>query len=1450
MQFNNPFGGTMAGATLSRLAATIAAFLFALVLPTSAQLGQREVLEGREYYFGIPHCDFANVEAARGMPIQLWLSSRVPTKVRITIPRTGDFLGQYNLSPRRTLIVSVPEALMNRESGIRDNGIHIVAEQPITATIYMSYRWSGEAFKIIPLEQLGRSYFTLNLYQDKTDRERVGQILITATKDNTKVTVTPKVDLDDGTRGGQSRVYTLQRGQTLLLKAKIKPGYDQDFETTDLTGSKIVASAPVSVISGHTKGAFPRYQPTMLGTPANFMRNMYIESMWPVEFLGKEYFSAPIMYADRPRSTFDLESEGDLIRIIATEDNTIVQYRRKSDNTWQTVPRPLRAGDRFDFTTMEEPCLYKSNKPILIGHYGKAWRLNAVTMVGEQKGNESQNPSRNGQGMMLVLTPREQWATYTTFYSPQGIDNFVMITFLTKYVDSIKFDGMSLRGYFGSRIQPVAGSEFSYAIGEVGPGDHTIESLSPNAKFTAYVYGNWDRSKDGFAYGYPTGINFALACEDSITIQASQQCGIVEGVARALPPNSDCARMLSVELNPEVSFNYELELHPDLDASLQEMNFTLRPINPTQQAHAEVIAMTRSGKFVSRTFDYIPEALSINPTQIDFSALTVGSSAERTITLLNSGTEPITVTEIRLKNSRTEFEIVSTSKPLPVTLQPNEQLEITIKATAIQESRQAIQDAIIVTLSCTPYEIPLRLQTGKACIAITDVTFPAMPVGVESQQPIKCRITNTSAFSTTIHRIEYTGQTDPYPSQRYFRDDFASLNPPITLAAGESVEFNVWFTPPDVGKTHTLDVRVISDADDNCSDKISLWSGVGIDAGPVITGHDFGIVRVLDRYNVQINGRTSYDHFISAGAVGSAGTSLLNPTVQLQSVQLPTGITDPASAFQLDLRALPAQLFAGENIQIPVRFTPTATGDYVVNVVLSGVFNGEQRTASAVLRGTAVVPVQDSLGWGSTTPLAIGTVVRGTAHIYNRGTMNLTVRDLRIADDNAGAFQIDPSWYSSAFSSGPFTIPPDGERAIDVIFTVRQPGLQTARIEVDCDLMPDEIKHPILYGVGEASNYSAEATNHDFGNVYKCNSRLSTQDLYVRNTGQTRLRIVNVQPATPETSQLFAIENLQSVVGMTIDPGMTSTPLAVRFSPPYDAARERQAIRYESNASVTYAFDWSLEDENNRPLTVRSYVAGTGIDIVVLATTRPMNKPSYTIEAHQYDTPLEFEFNLLDRPNRIDDGRVTNYHAYIYYDPQIFTPETGADNIITSGTLSDGWTVRKAVINKPGEFEVELDEPSGTRPLQGVGTLFKFKMRAYFSPKLETELGCAFDPTGSSCWVLVDTEPGRVNLPKVCAWDMRHVVVSLGTFSLQDPEPNPSDGSRVVIRFGVGYEAATRLQIVNSLGEVVRIPLDQVLAPGSYEATLDVSDLPNGVYFIRMTSGHWNAPTKALLLTR
>jgi len=59
--------------------------------------------------------------------------------------------------------------------------------------------------------------------------------------------------------------------------------------------SCVAVDKPIAVISGHTKGAFPRYSKQMFGRPANFMRNMLIDMLLPEELLGTEYVSAPIL---------------------------------------------------------------------------------------------------------------------------------------------------------------------------------------------------------------------------------------------------------------------------------------------------------------------------------------------------------------------------------------------------------------------------------------------------------------------------------------------------------------------------------------------------------------------------------------------------------------------------------------------------------------------------------------------------------------------------------------------------------------------------------------------------------------------------------------------------------------------------------------------------------------------------------------------------------------------------------------------------------------------------------------------------------------------------------------------------------------------------------------------------------------------------------------------------
>ena len=50
----------------------------------------------------------------------------------------------------------------------------------------------------------------------------------------------------------------LNKGQTFLILSRDDAAKIQDW-SSDITGTYIEANKPIAVLSGHTKGAFPRY---------------------------------------------------------------------------------------------------------------------------------------------------------------------------------------------------------------------------------------------------------------------------------------------------------------------------------------------------------------------------------------------------------------------------------------------------------------------------------------------------------------------------------------------------------------------------------------------------------------------------------------------------------------------------------------------------------------------------------------------------------------------------------------------------------------------------------------------------------------------------------------------------------------------------------------------------------------------------------------------------------------------------------------------------------------------------------------------------------------------------------------------------------------------------------------------------------------------------------------
>jgi hypothetical protein len=594
--------------------------LVALSATVFAQGSKIELNAGREFHLGIPHCNKPATEGARGVPLQLWIGSKVATKVFVEAPAIG-LAKTVTLEAGKVKTVDIPEGLMNVQSEIaRPYGIHVVADDPVTVTLYVSYKVSGEAMVAIPDEYLGKKYYALSLYQDATNTNdyKPGQILVVATKDNTKVTYRPPVATAK-VAANQTGSVTLQKGQTFLIESKVQPAYNQDFARTDLTGTYIESTQPIAVFSGHTKGAFPRFSATMLGISAAFMRNMLVDQMWPIEQLGTEYISAPVQYLNRPDNGVDPDAGGDLMVFVSTQDNTSIYVNRPDGSERKLLISGLKKGEVYRILNQRDPAYFTTNYPVLAGQYGKAWRLTIVPPImkpEDSKAEKPTNPARNGEGMMFALVPRSAWSSSAIFRAPDGMNSFVNITFPTDQTDFIYFDKRTLRTAFGSKIQEIPGSPYSYVASIISSGNHTMEAdtAAKDAKFAAYVYGNWDATKDGFAYGYPVGVNYAKPGPgDSIIITPKMLCGNVNAKVEVINPTEFSAGLHSIVLVKEESFNYVLTTTPspvELGSFSAEFNLTI--IDPTQDAKGVVNVIDRTGAVHTRTFEYSPEKIIVN----------------------------------------------------------------------------------------------------------------------------------------------------------------------------------------------------------------------------------------------------------------------------------------------------------------------------------------------------------------------------------------------------------------------------------------------------------------------------------------------------------------------------------------------------------------------------------------------------------------------------------------------------------------------------------------------------------------------------------------------------------------------------------------------------------------------------------------------------------------------
>lgn len=249
--------------------------------------------------------------------------------------------------------------------------------------------------------------------------------------------------------------------------------------------------------------------------------------------------------------------------------------------------------------------------------------------------------------------------------------------------------------------------------------------------------------------------------------------------------------------------------------------------------------------------------------------------------------------------------------------------------------------------------------------------------------------------------------------------------------------------------------------------------------------------------------------------------------------------------------------------------------------------------------------------------------------------------------------------------------------------------------------------------------------------------------------------------------------------------------------------------------------------------------------------------PAATLRAH-IGSVVGSPGDTLVAPVVLDDSldafTVTGLQLYIRYDTGMVAtiPFTKQEvEKMVKGTLLEKWDVR-VVGNQPGEIVVAATAKPGTS-LADTGRLLNIRLWSFMrlvDPENliwqdTSSLGFDITVAGPIC-AQVKGAPGKVQL-LVCG--LRHRVFVMGEqgYALQPNAPNPFNPS-TNIHFSLGLDGPTLIEVLDNNGRAVATLLDAHLPAGNYSLPWNAANLPSGLYYCRIRSGHWQATQRMMVV--
>lgn len=397
--------------------------------------------------------------------------------------------------------------------------------------------------------------------------------------------------------------------------------------------------------------------------------------------------------------------------------------------------------------------------------------------------------------------------------------------------------------------------------------------------------------------------------------------------------------------------------------------------------------------------------LALSASSLSFGSVVDGSSKSQTVTVSNTGSASLAISQAALAG--TGYSVSGLSTPLTIAAGGSSSFSIVFApstagglAGSLTLTSDASNGSVSIALSGTGVA-----NTYTMSAAPSSLSFGSVNVSSSASQSVT--VANTGNSSITISQASASGAGI----------SISGLSLPVTVAPSQSVSMNVQFAPSVAG-TVSSTISVVNTQGGNTTVSVT---GTGVQPGLSVTpgSVSFGNVSTTtaNSQTIQLKNTGSASLTVSQAAASGAGFSV-------------TGL------------ALPLTLAAGQASTFNVQFAPQSAGSVSGSVAI--VSNAPNSPSVVPLSGTGVTSTYTlavnpaSVSFGNVTT---GSSATQSVTISNTGNANVTIS--QITETGAG--------FALTGASVPVTLAPSQSMTIGVQFAPSATGTASGSIIIVSD---------------------------------------------------------------------------------------------------------------------------------------------------------------------------------------------------------------------------------------------------------------------------------------------------------------------------------------------------------------------------------------------------------------